>query len=241
MSDLVVFFNVLIACALGGLVGLERQWRQRLAGLRTNSLVATGSALFVIVSERIDLVGDHGRIAAQVVSGIGFLGAGVIMRDGLNVRGLNTAATLWCSAAVGVLAGFGQIQFAVFGALLVVATNTFLRPVAVKLNKTSKKHGGNPCHYRIHMECDADVETDVRAQILQIVNVQPGITVKSLSSKDSPYTEQVVSIVADTKTLERNDLMIETLITAIRKVNKVLSVSWELRRSDIDQDLFSGN
>jgi putative Mg2+ transporter-C (MgtC) family protein len=99
--------NLLIAACLGAAIGLERQWRQRLAGLRTNTLVALGAAIFVTYSHVApDGAGDK-RIAAQVVSGIGFLGAGVISKEGLAVRGLNTAATLWCSAAVGLLAGEG--------------------------------------------------------------------------------------------------------------------------------------
>src|ERR1700760_856484 len=99
--------NLFIAACLGASIGLERQWRQHLAGLRTNTLVALGAAIYITYARA---VGDHDgatRMAAQVVSGIGFLGAGVIFKEGLNVRGLNTAATIWCSAAVGMLAGTG--------------------------------------------------------------------------------------------------------------------------------------
>src|SRR6516225_10064767 len=101
-----VHFTISLATAfvLGAAIGAERQWRQRMAGLRTNALVSVGAALFVLLGTSVS-GGDGLRVAAQVVSGIGFLGAGVIMRDGLNVRGLNTAATLWCSAAVGTLSG----------------------------------------------------------------------------------------------------------------------------------------
>ncbi|HBX2732297.1 TPA: magnesium transport protein MgtC, partial [Klebsiella pneumoniae] len=88
--------HLLAAMLLGALIGAERQWRQRMAGLRTNALVATGAAVFIL-SAMSASPDSPGRIAAQIVSGIGFLGAGVIMRDGMNVRGLNTAATLWCS------------------------------------------------------------------------------------------------------------------------------------------------
>ncbi|VEB52218.1 magnesium transporter [Salmonella enterica subsp. enterica] len=87
--------NLLAAMLLGALIGAERQWRQRMAGLRTNALVATGAAVFIL-SSMTTSPDSPGRIAAQIVSGIGFLGAGVIMREGMNVRGLNTAATLWC-------------------------------------------------------------------------------------------------------------------------------------------------
>lgn len=110
--------NLLAALALGALIGAERQWRQRMAGLRTNALVAVGAAVFILSSVTTS-PDSPGRIAAQVVSGIGFLGAGVIMREGMNIRGLNTAATLWCSAGIGVLCGLGEFGPAVTAALVI--------------------------------------------------------------------------------------------------------------------------
>jgi uncharacterized membrane protein YhiD involved in acid resistance len=91
---------------------MERQWRQRMAGTRTNALVAAGAAAFVMAGSLLvyDPAG-RGRIASYVVSGVGFLGAGVIFKDGASVRGLNTAATIWCSASIGVLAGLGAPHF----------------------------------------------------------------------------------------------------------------------------------
>src|SRR6516162_5241557 len=115
------------AFVLGSLIGAERQWRQHVAGLRTNALVAIGAAMFVMLA--MPVLENTMRVASQVVSGIGFLGAGVIMREGLTVRGLNTAATLWCSAAVGTLSGSGQVHLAAvgtFGVLLAIG----LRPLA---------------------------------------------------------------------------------------------------------------
>jgi hypothetical protein len=90
--------NLAVATVLSATIGFERQWRQRLAGLRTNSLVAIGATSFVIFASLIPGEASPTRAAAQVVSGIGFLGAGLIFREGMSVRGLNTAATLWCSA-----------------------------------------------------------------------------------------------------------------------------------------------
>src|SRR5271169_6938526 len=94
-----------MATLMGACIGFERQWRQRMAGLRTNTLVAIGAASFVVFESLFPDDESPTRVAAQVVSGIGFLGAGIIFREGLQVTGLNTAATLWCSAAVGLLAG----------------------------------------------------------------------------------------------------------------------------------------
>ncbi|NMM09932.1 MAG: MgtC/SapB family protein [Polaromonas sp.] len=123
------------AFVLGGLIGLERQYRQRTAGLRTNVLVALGAAIFVDMASR--LMGQDGavRVVAYVVSGIGFLGAGVIMREEGNVRGLNTAATLWCSGAVGACAGASLVVEAALATLFVLAANTLLRPIVDQINR----------------------------------------------------------------------------------------------------------
>jgi putative Mg2+ transporter-C (MgtC) family protein len=114
------FLRLVLALALGGLIGLERMLRHHPAGIHTNALVALGSASFVVAG--MLLPGDVSRVAAQVVTGI----AGVILHRGADVRGLNTAATMWCSSAVGVLAGSGLLVLAVGVAALVLFTNILL-------------------------------------------------------------------------------------------------------------------
>ena len=123
------------AFVMGGLIGLERQFRQRTAGLRTNVLVAVGAAIFVDMANRLGGSDGAVRVIAYVVSGIGFLGAGVIMREEGSVRGLNTAATLWASAAVGACAGSDLVVEAFVGTLFVLAANTLLRPVVDRINR----------------------------------------------------------------------------------------------------------
>src|SRR5215831_17728044 len=127
--------NLASAVLLGSVIGFERQWRNRLAGLRTNTLVALGAASFVVFEALVPDASSPTRVAAQVVSGIGFLGAGVIFKEGLNVRGLNTAATLWCSAAVGVMAGGGALVEATMVAVAVVGVNLVLRPLVGLINR----------------------------------------------------------------------------------------------------------
>ena len=133
MTTLEMLARLGTGVGLGALIGVERQYRARMAGLRTNALVAVGATLFVLLSAHgFGGLSDTGsadptRVAAQIVSGIGFLGAGVIMRDGFNVRGLNTAATLWCAAAVGALAGAGLYEIAAVGTAVVLAANIVLR------------------------------------------------------------------------------------------------------------------
>ena len=123
------------AFILGGLIGYERQYRQRTAGLRTNVLVAVGAAIFVDMANRLGGAEGAVRVVAYVVSGIGFLGAGVIMREEGNVRGLNTAATLWASAAIGACAGADLVVEALLGTLFVLAANTLLRPIVNNINR----------------------------------------------------------------------------------------------------------
>ena len=100
--------NLAAAAAISSVIGIERQWHNGLAGLRTNKLVALGVATLIVFSDIVQGEGSPVRIAAQAVSGIGLLGAGLIFREGLSVSGLNTAAILWCSAAVSVLARAGS-------------------------------------------------------------------------------------------------------------------------------------
>jgi len=130
-------FSLHLVCAIlmGAMVGLERQWRQRMAGTRTNALVAAGAAAFVMCGLLLgNDLSAQGRIVSYVVSGVGFLGAGVIFKDGANVRGLNTAATIWCSAAIGALCGLGSLNLAAVLGFAVVLTNVVLRPLAYRLH-----------------------------------------------------------------------------------------------------------
>lgn len=131
--------SLLTAFLLGAVIGLERQYRQRTAGLRTNVLVAVGAALFVDIAMRFHAIYGGSpnplHVVAYVVSGVGFLGAGVIMREEGNIRGINTAATLWGSAAVGVAAGTGMLVEAVLGTLFVLSANTLLRPIVNAINR----------------------------------------------------------------------------------------------------------
>ena len=126
--------NLAVVLALSGAIGFERQWRNRLAGLRTNTLLSLGAATFVIFAAVVPGDASPTRVAAQVVSGVGFLGAGLIFREGLNVRGLNTAATLWCSSAIGVLAGAGYLLYATMATGFVVFVNLLLWLRAVSWN-----------------------------------------------------------------------------------------------------------
>lgn len=126
-----------VAALLGGAIGIERQWRSHYVGLRTNTLVTIGSAGFMIFALMLPSndPASAPRIASQVVMGIGFLCAGVIMHEGVNVKGFNTAATLWCSVAVGMFAGTGLFMPACILAAFIILVNLFLRPIVSLINR----------------------------------------------------------------------------------------------------------
>ena len=131
-TDWVMLLAKLIsATALGYVIGMEREWHGKVVGKRTVSLIAIGSALYVLMSPTI-FGGDNSRIIAQVVSGIGFLGAGIIFKDGDTIRGLTTAATVWCAAAIGCLCGSGMFVEAVLGTAAILIVNVFFTRMKAK-------------------------------------------------------------------------------------------------------------
>jgi putative Mg2+ transporter-C (MgtC) family protein len=131
LSDTELATRLLTAALLGAILGFEREMRQKTAGLRTNILIAVGSALFTLMSYELaqGANGDPGRVAAQIVTGIGFLGAGAIMRTDSGVQGLTTAATVWVNAAVGVAAGGGKYHLALIATAVTLAALLVLAPV----------------------------------------------------------------------------------------------------------------
>ncbi|MAT53504.1 MAG: magnesium transporter MgtC [Saprospirales bacterium] len=132
--------NLVVAMALGAVIGLERQLRQKSAGLRTNILVSMGAALYVLISLKMTAggEGDVTRIIGQIVTGVGFIGGGIIFKKGADVHGLTTAATVWCSSAIGSMAGAGMITEAAIGAGLVLVVNVVLTRVDKLIERRRK-------------------------------------------------------------------------------------------------------
>jgi putative Mg2+ transporter-C (MgtC) family protein len=123
---LLLIAQLALAMVLGYLIGMERELHGKVVGTRTISLIAIGSALYVLMSPSI-IDGDNSRIIAQVVSGIGFLGAGIIFKDGDTIKGLTTAATVWCAAAIGCLCGAGMFAQAILGAAAIIGVNVLFK------------------------------------------------------------------------------------------------------------------
>jgi putative Mg2+ transporter-C (MgtC) family protein len=177
MADLTILIfaaRFAVALVFGALIGLERQWRHRMPGTRTNALVAAGAAAFVMSG--ILVHGDataQGRIVSYVVSGVGFLGAGVIFKESTQVRGLNTAATIWCSAAVGVVTALGYVHYAAIVMAGVLLTNTALRPLAYKLHPPATEYKPEEVCYHVELTCKSQEESRVRSLLLHTVGRCP--------------------------------------------------------------------
>jgi putative Mg2+ transporter-C (MgtC) family protein len=216
------------ALVLGAAVGLERQWRQRMAGLRTNALVALGAALFELFA--VQLTGEHGvdptRIAAYVVSGIGFLGAGVILRDGVNVRGINTAATIWCSAAVGVLAGAGYIPAAIIAAALVLLAHLVLRPIGRRVDRLpATTETEVETIYSFRAVCQAADQAHIRALVVQALT-RDDFVLRSVRSEDLDLGSGLVEVTAELHRYGRDDVALEAAVSRLSLEPSVSSVTW---------------
>jgi len=157
--------RILICFILSILIGLERQFRHKTVGLRTNVLVSLGAFMFVSMSFNT-ITSDTTRIAAQVVSGIGFLGAGVILKDGNRIKGLNTAATLWCVASIGVLTASGMVIEATIGTLFILISNILLRIVSQKIMNKIKTQE----NCILDIKCDPNEEKTIKNLIIKLTN-----------------------------------------------------------------------
>ena len=219
--------RMLAALFLGAAIGLERQWRQRMTGLRTNGLVAVGAAMFIMMGGLISGDGSQGRVAAYVVSGIGFLGGGVILKDGFNIRGMNTAATLWCTAAVGTLAGLGHIGLAAMGTAGVLAANLILRPVAFLINRTPvEKKEEHEILYRLRCTCRTADEANIRTMLIQNVGRSP-LTLVALHSLDDELLARV-NVKAYMKSIGPKEEALEQIVTRLSLEAGVTAISWEV-------------
>jgi putative Mg2+ transporter-C (MgtC) family protein len=173
------------AAVLGGaIIGIERQVRQRMAGVRTNGLVALGACSFVIFSQLFPNEPSQTRVAAQIVSGVGFLGAGLIFRDGFRLHGLNTAATLWCSAAVGMMCGAGAYALALILVTMVLILNLFLRPVLHFLDRQIFHAAASAQRVQLRLICRSDREEELRALALRML-IQAGYRLAEMDSHPS--------------------------------------------------------
>ena len=222
-----------VALFLGGAIGIERQWRQTKAVLKTNVLVCMGSSMFVMMSVMTPGDSSPTRMAAQVVSGIGFLGGGIILRDGASIKGLNTAATLWCAAAVGTLTGGGFLFQAYLGSAAVVVANLILRPLIEQIKFKPKQPGESNTYYRCSLVCDRSEEMAVRDLLLHLMSGKAimlnGIQSRGLESMDK-LDQTALEI--DVMTPRRDDALIEQFAQQLQDKTQNHGLSWQILSED---------
>ena len=225
MTTYELLLRLAAALVVGVIIGIERQWRHKMAGLRTNVLVSIGAAMFCLIATMSPQEASPTRIAAQIASGIGFLGAGVILRDGLNIRGLNTAATLWCAAAAGAMAGSGFLVPAVAASLLILGTNLFLRQLASKFEALQDTRLRREVRYAVHVLCDGHGRQHVRDLVLATIRESALVLVSFRSAMLN--AGQQCQIVTELAAAERSDQEIEDLIARLSTEDGVVSAAWQ--------------
>ena len=216
---------LVVAIILGTAIGLERQWRQRSAGLRTNVLVTVATTAFTDLGLHMRGAEGSTQIVAYVVSGIGFLGAGVIVKDGTNVRGLNTAATLWCSAAVGACCGTGYLPIAILVTTAVLGANTLLRPLVNWVNRRPFTAGVTEALYQVHCICRPEDVADVR-DLLDEELSRANIPIREVEV--TAQGEELVELAAVLVPTTIEPAELDTVVTALEASPKVRSATWSV-------------
>ncbi len=218
--------RVMAALLFGTAIGAERQWRHKIADLRTNALVAVGACLFVSLSVLITNDDSPTRVAAQIVSGIGFLGAGVILREGFNVRGINTAATLWCAAAIGALSGYGFFFYAGVGTAVILTANILLRSFQQKINREHIKSQDIDLPHRLELICRGDDEGSIRDSLIAMLDSGP-MALTSLASEEMGESNKV-QIQAEILVPKEKQTLLEEIARELGSREGVRSVRWQI-------------
>jgi len=218
--------NTGMALLCGLLIGLERQWWQHPAGLRTNALISLGAALFASLSTLIEHESSPTRVAGQIVTGIGFLAGGVILRDGLTVKGLTTAATIWCTAAVGTLSGCGFLFYAFISTICVLFLNVVMHPLSQWIDKHSKKRTTQEQRYQLLATCTVESSALARMMIIQYFQSQQLLTLQSITQKDAKESGHV-QILGVFVSADKCDSALENMMAMMNMEKGVNEVRWE--------------
>jgi putative Mg2+ transporter-C (MgtC) family protein len=218
-----------LALVLGALIGAERQYRQRTAGLRTTALVALGASAFADLAQKLS--GDVGavRVISYTVSGVGFLGAGVIMKEGMNVRGLNTAATLWCSAAVGSCAGTDMAAEAAILTVFVIVGNTLLRPVVNAINRIPLAGGGLEATYSVVITTDPANAPELRDVLVDHLELMRYPVADSEIVERSGEHAEIRATLVSTDAVDAD---LDAIVAHLSKAHYVKHVTWEVQTQD---------
>lgn len=224
--DAAAFFERLaVAVVLGVIIGIERQWRQRTGGLHIEALVCIGACLFTVAAPLLNIEGDRTRMAAGVISGIGFLAGSVIMREGLNVRGLITAATLWSTAAVGVLIGLGFYVQGAVAAVTITLLNALLLPMAELIGRFARPRLDITTYYTVKIVCSLESMLHVREALMRVA-ATTALVFRSMTSM--PGSDGTVEITADASLMGHDNGSIERIRNALKTDSEILHFDWKI-------------
>jgi putative Mg2+ transporter-C (MgtC) family protein len=218
--------NVGLALLYGTLIGIERQIRKHPAGLRTNALVSVGAALFVSLSQLMDDKNSPSRIASYIVSGVGFLGGGVILKEGITIRGLTTAAGLWCSAAVGTLAGAGFGLHGAVGTVFVLVVLAVLRPLANWIDDKQRQLAIAEADYQIRVACEAKDSLLARTILLRHVIGHAGLVVTGITTRKKKSRKRMI-VLANVHAKQADDKSIQEVVSRLIIEPGVIAARWE--------------
>ena len=216
--------RIVVAILLGMFIGFERQLTGHPAGIRTNMLICLGSCMFLMFP-MIMGSNDIQRVASYIVSGVGFLCSGVIFKENGTVKGLNTAATLWCTAAIGLLSSSGMYSYAIIATIALLMANIVFRPISQKIDPLDS-FNEDESYYKINIVCPVEDELKVRSAILKEAK-ESKLTLKELDTKDlengKVQIEAVYRFIG-----QRVDDRIENLISNLCIKQDIKKVGWEV-------------
>ena len=216
MNNSNFLFNLSICFLLSFFIGMERQYRKRIIGLRTTILVSLGAFLFVTFSFSVGSL-DLSRIASQVVTGIGFLGAGVILKDGKKIRGLTTAATLWCDAAIGILCAGGAIFEAILGTLIILFANIILRHINKLINNLSDTKN-SLIKSKLSLTGREKEIVEIKKEIQEFLSGQNQVDITNINLKRN---QKLITLTIDFSILKEDLVKFEKLIDEITEKSKL--------------------
>ena len=224
MNWMLFLTRILLALVLGFLIGLERQITGHPAGIRINVLICMGTCFFTLFpliygSDQVF------RVGSSIISGVGFLCSGVIFKENGAVKGMNTAATLWCTAAIGILASTGAWQLSVTATLVLILSNLLLKPIALKINPL-RVNDESEKTYRISVTCQEDAEPVIR-QLLINSNSSSTLFLTNLESGD--VVGDKVEVIAEFCSVGKpKNPVLEEIVSKTLRLPTVVSAGWEV-------------
>ncbi|MDU1912032.1 MgtC/SapB family protein [Fusobacterium sp.] len=215
--------RLLLSSFLGFLIGLERQITGHTIGVKTNVLVCLGTTMFILYPLSINS-NDTVRMGAQIVTGVGFLGSGIIFKNEIGIRGINTAATIWCTAAIGILSGSGNHNYAIIATIILTLSNILLQFLSRKI-KVFNFFDDSENYYQISFTCLEKDEFNFRAGILKKIKSKDFLLI---DLKGDQINEEKIQIKATLFSKGKKDNLLESFVRELGLEEGVSDIGWKL-------------